>query len=88
MCTYAVHVLIYSTAICRAPDNFLKQGVADSLLEAKGIFLQNLEVFSLHSFYTKAFLEVANLVLVKGKLLRTIDHINCRHCINILVTSS
>ena len=34
----------------RAPDNFLKQGVADALLEAKGVFLQNAEVFSLPSF--------------------------------------
>ena len=47
----------------RAPDNFLKQGVADASLEAKGLFLQNPEVFSLPSFYTGAFLEVANLVL-------------------------
>ena len=46
----------------RAPDNFLKQGVADASLEAKGIFLQNPEVFSLPSFYTRAFLEVANIV--------------------------
>ena len=30
---------------CRAPDNFLKQGVADASLEAKGVFLQNPEVF-------------------------------------------
>ena len=29
----------------RAPDNFLKQGVADASLEAKGVFLQNPEVF-------------------------------------------
>ena len=34
----------------RAPDNFLKQGVADASLEAKGVFLQNAEVFSLPSF--------------------------------------
>ena len=40
----------------RAPDNFLKQGVADASLGAKGIFLQNPEVFSLPSFYTPAFL--------------------------------
>ena len=46
----------------RAPDNFLKQGVADTSLEAKGVFLQNPEVFSLQNFYTRAFLEVANLV--------------------------
>ena len=46
----------------RAPDNLLKQGVADASLEAKGVFLQNLEVFSLPSFYTRAFLEVANIV--------------------------
>ena len=41
----------------RAPDNFLKQGVADTSLGAKGVFLQNPEVFSLPSFYTQAFLE-------------------------------
>ena len=46
----------------RAPDNFLKQGVADASLEAKGVFLQNLEDFSLPNFYTRAFLEVANLI--------------------------
>ena len=46
----------------RAPDNFLKQGVADASLQAKGVFLQNPEVFSLPSFYTRAFLEVANIV--------------------------
>ena len=34
----------------RAPDNFLKQGVADVSLEAKGVFLQNAEVFSLPNF--------------------------------------
>ena len=34
----------------RAPDNFLKQGVADASLEAKGVFLQNAEDFSLPSF--------------------------------------
>ena len=53
--------------ICRAPDNFLKQAVADASLEAKGVFLQNPEVFSLPSFYTRAFLEVANLALGKRK---------------------
>ena len=36
--------------ISRAPDNFLKQAVADASLEAKGVFLQNAEVFSLPSF--------------------------------------
>ena len=46
----------------RAPDNFLKQGVADASLGAKGVFLQNPEVFSLPSFYTLAFLEFGNLV--------------------------
>ena len=46
----------------RAPDNFLKQGVADTSLGAKGVFLQNPEVFSLPSFYTRAFLEFRNLV--------------------------
>ena len=46
----------------RAIDSFLKQGVADALLEAKGVFLQNPEVFSLPSFYTRAFLEVGNTV--------------------------
>ena len=51
----------------RAPDNFLMQGVADASLEAKGIFKQNPDVFSLPSFYTQAFLEVANLVLGNRK---------------------
>ena len=51
----------------RASDNFLKQGVADASLEAKGVFLQNPNVFSLPSFYTREFLEVANLVFGKGK---------------------
>ena len=46
----------------RAPDNFLKQGVADTSLGAKGVFLQNPEVFPLPSFYTRAFLEFGNLV--------------------------
>ena len=46
----------------RAPDNFLKQGVADASLEAKGVFLQNPEVLSLPSFHSRAFLEVANIV--------------------------
>ena len=50
------------TAIIRAPDNFLKRGVADASLGAKGVFLQNPEVFSLPSFYTRAFLEFGNLV--------------------------
>ena len=39
----------------RAPDNFLKQGVADASLEANGVCLQNPEVFSLPRFYTSAF---------------------------------
>ena len=51
----------------RAPDIFLKHGVADTSLEAKGVFLQNPGVFSLPSFYTRAFLEVANLVLSNRK---------------------
>ena len=51
----------------RAPDNFLKQGVADASLESKGVFLQNPEVFSLPSFYTRALFEVANLALGKRK---------------------
>ena len=45
----------------RAPDNFLKQGVADASLEAKGTLLQNQEVFSLPSVYIRAFLEVASV---------------------------
>ena len=48
--------------LTRAPDNFLKQGVAAASLEAKGFFLQNPEVFSLPIFYTRVFLEDANLV--------------------------
>ena len=39
----------------RAPDNFLKQGVAEASLEAKGVFLQNQVVFSLPSFNTGRF---------------------------------
>ena len=53
--------------ISRAPDSFLKPGVADASLEAMGVFLQNPEVFSLPSFHTWAFLEVANLVLDNRK---------------------
>ena len=52
----------YFNELLRAPDNFLKQGVADASLGAKGVFLQNPEVFSLPSFYTRAFLEFGNLV--------------------------
>ena len=37
----------------RAPDNFLKQGVADALLEAKGVFQQNPEVFFTPKFLHK-----------------------------------
>ena len=48
--------------LARAPDNFLKQGVADTSLGAKGVFLQYPEVFSLPNFYTRAFLEFGNLV--------------------------
>ena len=51
----------------RAPDNFLKQGVADPSLEAKGVILQNPEVFFTPKFLHKAFLEVANLVLGNRK---------------------
>ena len=68
----------------RAPDNFLKQGVADASLGAKGVFLQNPEVFSHPNFYTRAFLEFGNLVQVKEKLLRKIGHANCRYHINII----
>ena len=46
----------------RAPDNFLKQGVADASFETRGVFLQNPDVFSLPSFYTRAFIEVGNIV--------------------------
>ena len=46
---YTVKTLNIGTP-SRAPDNFLKQGVADASLEAKGVFLQNAEVFSLPSF--------------------------------------
>ena len=45
-----------SEALGRAPDNFLKQGVADASLEAEGVFLQNAEVFFTPKFYTSAFL--------------------------------
>ena len=37
----------------RAPGNFLKQGVADASLEAKGVFLQNPEVFFTPKFLHK-----------------------------------
>ena len=53
--------------IIRAPDSLLKQGVADGSLEASGVFLQNPEVFVTPKFYTRAFLEVAILVLGNGK---------------------
>ena len=50
-----IHIFIFK---CRAPDNFLKQGVANASLGAKGVFLQNPVVFPLPSFYTRASLEV------------------------------
>ena len=37
----------------RAPDNFLKQRVADTSLEAMGVFLQNPEVFFTPKFLHK-----------------------------------
>ena len=37
----------------RASDNFLKQGVDDASLEAKGIFLQNPEFFFTFKFLHK-----------------------------------
>ena len=37
----------------RAPDNFLKQGVADASLEAKGVFQQNPDVFFTPKFLHK-----------------------------------
>ena len=64
----------------RAPDNFLKQGVADASLEAKGVFLQNPEVFHTLVLH-KGVLEIANLVLGERKMLPTIGNIICRHCI-------
>ena len=72
----------------RAPDNFLKQGVADALFEAKGIVLQNPEVYSLQSFHTRAFLEVANLILGKRKNAAHNRSHNLPTLYNILVTSS
>ena len=66
-CQTLVNRTSFILGLSRAPDNFLKQGVADASLEAKGVFLQNLEVFSLPNFYTRAFLEVANLVVGKRK---------------------
>ena len=57
LCMHNPEVIIPQT---RAPDNFLKLGVADASLGAKGVFLQNPEVFSLPSFYTRAFLEFGN----------------------------
>ena len=50
----------------RAPDNFLKQGVAGTYFEAKGVFLQNPEVFHSQVFTQRRFLGV-NLVLSKRK---------------------
>ena len=57
----------YLNHLFRAPDNFLKQGVADASLEVKGVFLQNPEVFITPKFLYRAFLEVANLVLGNRK---------------------
>ena len=56
--SYKLAVLLVQNfhGMSRAPDNFLKQGVADASLEAKGIFLQNAEVFFTPKFYTCAFL--------------------------------
>ena len=56
----------------RAPDNFLKQGVADASLEIEGVFLQNAEVFSLPSFTQVRFYKLQSQSWVKGKMLRTI----------------
>ena len=42
--------------LTRAPDNFLKQGVADASLEAKGGFLQKSRSFFTPKFYTRVFL--------------------------------
>ena len=58
--------------LCRAQDNFFKQGVADASLEAKGDFLQNAEVFSLPIFKQVCFYKLQILSRVKGKMLHTI----------------
>ena len=44
----------FSSNLSRAPDNFLKQGVADASLGAKGVFLQNPE-----NFFTPKFLHAS-----------------------------
>ena len=60
------------TGFHRAPDNFLKQGVSDASLEAKGVFLQNAEAFSLPSFTQVRFYKLQILSQVKGKMLSII----------------
>lgn len=65
---YFNHDLEKNTSVFRAPDYFLKLGVADVSLGAKGVFMQTPAVFSLPSFYTRAFSEVSNLVLGKRKI--------------------
>ena len=47
------YLLLKCTTIARAPDNFLKQGVADASLEAKGVVLQNPEVFFNSQVFTQ-----------------------------------
>ena len=47
----------------RAPDNFLQQGVADASLGAKGVFLQNPEVF-----FTPKFLHMSAFRIWKCRL--------------------
>ena len=49
----------------RAPDNFLKQGVAS--LEAKGVFLQNPEVFFTPKFLHKGVFRCISSLMLKGK---------------------
>ena len=56
---------VVSIAKIRAPDNLSKQRFADAPLTAKGVFLQNLVVFLFPNSYTRAFLEVANLVIYR-----------------------
>ena len=49
----------------RAPDNFLKQGVADASLGAKGVFLQNPEVFFTPKFLHKSVFRIWKFSLGK-----------------------
>ena len=51
-----------------APDNFLKQGVADASLGAKGVLLQNPEVFFTPKFLHKSVYRSWKFRLGKRKI--------------------